>query len=48
MRKPFIGRATQLELGKNGSAIAKSVAIGAGVGAGFFLVMMGIFAASWD
>jgi len=38
----------QLELKKNGSPIARSVAIGAGVGAGFFLVMLGIFAASWD
>ena len=38
----------QLELKKNGSSLGKAAAIGAGIGAGFFLTLLGILAASWD
>ena len=38
----------QLELKQNGTSIAKAVAVGAGIGAGFFLVLLGVLAASWD
>jgi hypothetical protein len=38
----------QLELKQNGTSIAKAAAVGAGIGAGFFLVLLGILASSWD
>ena len=38
----------QLELKKNGSSLGKAAAIGAGIGAGFFLTLLGILATSWD
>jgi hypothetical protein len=40
---------TQLELAnKNGSNLAKAVAVGAGVGGGIFFVLVAILASSWD
>ncbi len=39
----------QLELAtKNGTSMAKAAAVGAGIGAGFFLVLFAILASSWD
>ncbi len=39
----------QLELAtKNGTSMAKAAAVGAGIGAGFFLVLLAILASSWD
>lgn len=47
-RIPF-DRLTQLELKQNGSSVAKSVAIGAAVGAGtFFGVLLLLMASAWD
>ena len=39
---------TQLELKQNGSNIAKAAAIGAGIGAGVFVVLLAALASSWD
>ncbi len=41
-------RLEQLELKQNGSSMAKAVAIGAAVGAGTFLGILALLAASWD
>jgi hypothetical protein len=41
-------RLEQLELKQNGSSVAKAVAIGAAVGAGTFLGIVALLAASWD
>jgi hypothetical protein len=38
----------QLELKTNGSSMAKAVAIGAGIGAGTFIGLLALLAASWD
>ncbi|RPI57685.1 MAG: hypothetical protein EHM55_00990 [Acidobacteria bacterium] len=38
----------QLELKQNGTSIAKAAAVGAGIGAGFFLVLLAVLASSWD
>ena len=38
----------QLSLKQNGTNLAKAVAIGAGVGAGFFLVLLALLASNWD
>jgi len=38
----------QLELKQNGTGLAKAAIVGAGIGAGFFLVLLGILASSWD
>ena len=38
----------QLELKTNGSSIAKSAAVGAAIGAGTFIGMLALLAASWD
>jgi hypothetical protein len=39
---------TQLELKQNGSNLAKAAAIGAGIGAGVFVLMLAALASSWD
>ena len=40
---------SQLELAKkNGSSLARAVAVGAGVGGGVFFVLLAIFFSSWD
>jgi hypothetical protein len=39
---------TQLELKQNGSSIARAAAIGAGIGAGVFVVLLAALASSWD
>ena len=38
----------QLELKANGSNVAKAVAIGAAIGAGTFMGLLALLAASWD
>ena len=38
----------QLELKTNGSSIAKAAAVGSAIGAGTFLGLLALFAASWD
>jgi hypothetical protein len=42
------GELDQLEPKQNGSSVAKAVAIGAAVGAGTFLGILMLLAASWD
>ena len=43
-----VDQLVQLELKQDGSSLAKAVAIGAAVGAGTFLGILLILAASWD
>ena len=38
----------QLELKGNGASIAKAAAVGAGIGAGTFMVLLAMLASSWD
>ena len=47
-RRVSFDRLEQLELKKNGAGLAKAVAIGAGVGAGTFVGLLLLLAASWD
>ncbi len=47
-RRIMYGQIQQLELKQNGTSLAKAAAVGAGIGAGFFLVLLGILASSWD
>ena len=44
----FPNRIQQLELKTNGASMAKAVAIGAAIGAGTFMGLMAMVAASWD
>jgi hypothetical protein len=47
-RRIEYGQIQQLELRQNGTSLAKAAAVGAGIGAGLFLVLLGILASSWD
>jgi hypothetical protein len=38
----------QLELKQNGSSLAKAAAIGAGIGAGVFVMLLAALASGWD
>jgi len=47
-RRLSYGDIQQLELKTNGSNVAKAVAIGAAIGAGTFVGLLALLAASWD